>query len=64
VSALWLITNNDNLPALGFFQKRGLSLVAVYRNAVDVARRLKPEIPLVGKNGIPLRDEIELEMVL
>lgn len=61
---LWLITTNDNLPALRFYQKRGFHLVAVYPDAVANARRLKPEIPLVGLDGIPLRDELELELVL
>jgi len=61
---LWLITTNDNLRALGFYQKRGMSLVAVYRNAMEAARKLKPQIPMMGQNGIPLRDEIELEMSL
>jgi len=61
---LWLITTNDNLRALGFYQKRGMTLVAVYRNAMEAARRLKPQIPMIGQNGIPLKDEIELEMVL
>lgn len=61
---LWLITTNDNLPALRFYQKRGFRLVAVYPDAVTEARRLKPEIPLIGLEGIPLRDELELEIVL
>jgi ribosomal protein S18 acetylase RimI-like enzyme len=61
---LWLITTNDNLHALGFYQKRGFRLVAVHPGAADAARRLKPEIPLIGNDGIPLRDEIELEIVL
>lgn len=61
---LWLITTNDNLNALRFYQKRGFVLVAVHRNAVQQARMLKPQIPLIGEHGIPLRDEIELEMVL
>ena len=61
---LWLITTNDNVAALRFYQKRGFSLVAVYRNALEKSRRLKPEIPLVGMDGIPLRDEIELELLL
>jgi hypothetical protein len=38
-----------------------LWLVAVHRNAVEQARRIKPQIPAVGSDGIPLRDEIELE---
>lgn len=61
---LWLITTNDNLNALGFYQKRGFHLAALHTDAVTQARRIKPQIPLVGKNGIPNRDEIELEMDL
>lgn len=55
---------DDNLHALRFYQNRGFVLVAVYRNALEISRQLKPEIPLIGKNGIPLRDEIELEYTL
>lgn len=61
---LWLITTNDNLGALGFYQKRGWRLVAIHRDALDESRRLKPEIGHVGIDGIPLRDEIELELPL
>ena len=61
---LFLITTNDNLHALGFYQKRGFEIVTVYRGAVNESRKRKPGIPLVGMNGIPLRDEIELEMML
>jgi GNAT superfamily N-acetyltransferase len=60
---VWLVTTNDNLDALRFYQRRGLRLVAVHAGAVDEARRLKPEIPRVGEYGIPIRDEIELELV-
>jgi GNAT superfamily N-acetyltransferase len=63
-SRLWLITSNDNLHALGFYQRRGFVLAALHRNAVTQARRLKPSIPLVGNDGIPIRDELELEMEL
>jgi ribosomal protein S18 acetylase RimI-like enzyme len=61
---LFLITTNDNLNALGFYQKRGFEIVAVYRGAVNESRKIKPGIPLVGYNNIPLRDEIELEISL
>ena len=61
---LWLITTNDNLDALRFYQKRGFVLVAVHRSAINRSRKLKPEIPEFGAYGIPLRDEIELEMAL
>lgn len=61
---LWLITTNDNTHAIRFYQKLGYKLVAVHRNALDESRKLKPQLPLVGFDGIPLRDEIELEMIL
>lgn len=61
---LWLITTNDNLHALGFYQRRGFELVKINRGAVNESRMLKPAIPLIGANNIPLRDEIELEMIL
>jgi GNAT superfamily N-acetyltransferase len=61
---LWLITTNDNTAALRFYQKYGLSLAALHRNAIEQDRLLKPEIPLLGNDGIPIRDEIELEMIL
>lgn len=59
---VWLITTNDNVDALRFYQRRGFALVAVHPRAVDEARKLKPQIPLVGNYGIPIRDEIELEL--
>jgi ribosomal protein S18 acetylase RimI-like enzyme len=61
---LFLITSNDNLHALGFYQKRGFEIVTIYRGAVNESRKRKPSIPLVGMDGIPLRDEIELEIML
>jgi GNAT superfamily N-acetyltransferase len=61
---LWLITTNDNLDALRFYQRRGLELAQVHRGALALSRARKPTIPLVGAYGIPLRDEIELELIL
>lgn len=61
---LFLITTNDNLAALRFYQRRGFHLAALRPNALEVSRRIKPEIPLVGMHGIPLRDEIECELRL
>jgi len=61
---VWLITTNDNIPVLHFYQKRGFHLVVVHRNALARSRLLKPEIPDTGLFGIPLRDEIELEILL
>lgn len=61
---LWLVTTNDNLHALRFYQRYGLRLTALRPGAVEESRRIKPSIPRVGENGIPLRDELELEMIL
>ena len=61
---IFLITTNDNLNALGFYQKRGFELVAVHRGGVNESRKIKPGISLIGANNIPLRDEIELEIIL
>ena len=62
---LWVVTTNDNVDALRFYQRRGFRLTAVRPGAVDASREtLKPEIPTSGAYGIPLRDELELEMEL
>jgi GNAT superfamily N-acetyltransferase len=58
---LWLVTTNDNLDALRFYQRRGFALKRVHPGALAASRRRKPSIPLVGNHGIPLRDELELE---
>ena len=64
IKRIWLITTNDNLPALKFWQKRKFEIVMVHRNSIEQARRLKPQIPITGIEGIPIRDEIELELNL
>ena len=57
---LWLVTTNDNLDALRLYQRRGFRLSELRPGAVDLSRRLKPTIPVVGQYGIPLRDELVL----
>jgi hypothetical protein len=62
---IWLVTTNDNLDALRFYQRRGFVLTVLRPGALDeVRRRLKPQISVVGEFGIPLRDELELELRL
>jgi uncharacterized protein YhfF/N-acetylglutamate synthase-like GNAT family acetyltransferase len=62
---LWLITTNDNTDALRFYQRRGFHLVKLHAGAVDRARAtVKPWIPQLGDHGIPLQDELELELML
>lgn len=63
-TSISLITTNDNLHALKFYQKRGYCLIEILRNAVEKARAYKPSIPLIGDDGIPIRDEIRLQKQL
>jgi GNAT superfamily N-acetyltransferase len=62
---LWVLTTNDNVDALRFYQRRGFRMSALRPGAVDESRQtLKPQIPLTGSYGIPLHDEIELAITL
>jgi GNAT superfamily N-acetyltransferase len=62
---VWLITTNDNVDALRFYQRRGFRLAELHPGAVDRSRvSLKPEIPEIGDHGIPLCDELELNKEL
>ena len=61
---LRLVTTNNNLRALLFYQKAGFKLVALIPGAVDESRKLKPSIPTVDREGVPIRDELHLELRL
>jgi len=58
----WLITTNDNLDAVRFYQRRGWDLVALHYDSVTAGRELKPELPEVGDYGLPIRHELEFEL--
>ena len=64
LARLRVTTTNDNVDALRFYQRRGFALDALRPGAMDAARRMKPTIPLTGRHGIALRDEIELVRAL
>jgi len=61
---VWLITSNDNIRAIRFYQKRGFDMKAIRRDAITEARKMKPTIPMSGYDGIPIRHEIEFELLL
>ncbi|WP_245947877.1 GNAT family N-acetyltransferase [Paenibacillus sambharensis] len=61
---IWLITSNDNIRAIRFYQKRGFDMAAVHRNAITEARIIKPTIPLLGYDDIPVKHEVEFELLL
>lgn len=55
---IWL-TTNDNTDAQRFYEHLVMKLVAVHPGAVNEARKLKPGIPELGLNNVPIRDELE-----
>ena len=59
-----MITTNDNIQAIRFYQRCGFDMAHLYHNALNLSRKLKPEIPFIGANGIPLMHEIEFVMDL
>jgi ribosomal protein S18 acetylase RimI-like enzyme len=61
---MWLITTNDNQPAIRFYERRGMRIAAIHRGAIAESRKLKPEIPLFGVGGLPIEDEVEFELLL
>ena len=61
---VWLITTNDNIKAIRFYQRRGFSMVGLYVNAILESRLIKPQIPLCGFDDIPILHEIEFEKLL
>jgi ribosomal protein S18 acetylase RimI-like enzyme len=62
--AIWVITTNDNLDALRFYQRLGFQLVKLRPGALAESRRLKPGIPAIGEYGIFINDELELHKTL
>jgi len=61
VDRAWLVTTNENLAALALYQKAGYRLSALRPGSIDEIRRtIKPTIPEIASNGIPIRDELEL----
>jgi len=61
---IWLITTNDNTKAIRYYQKRGFEWIGYYQDSVMESRKLKPEIPEFGFDNIPIKHEIEFELML
>ena len=59
-----LLTTNNNLRALAFYQKRGFRLVGLVPGAIDEERKRKPSIAEFDSAGLPIRDELHLELPL
>jgi ribosomal protein S18 acetylase RimI-like enzyme len=63
-SRVQLLTTNNNLRALAFYQKRGFRLVGLRPGAIDEERKLKPSMPELDAAGLPIRDELHFELQL
>ena len=61
---VWLATTNDNLRAVGFYQRLGFRMVELNLGAIDEARKTKPQIPLIGDRGVEIHDEFVMELEL
>lgn len=61
---IYLMTTNDNLDALRFYQKRGFHICGIHIDSVKISREIKPTIGITGDYDIPVRDEIDLEFIL
>lgn len=55
---LSVVTTNDNIPAIRFYQRRGFSLGEVGFNALEETRKIKPNVPEIGLEGIRLSHEL------
>jgi ribosomal protein S18 acetylase RimI-like enzyme len=68
-SRVWLITMNDNIHAIRYYQKRGFSLKAVHINAFKITQQIKGEISeakdnlVLGIDDIPILHEFEFEII-
>ncbi len=61
---IYLMTTNDNLDALRFYQRRGFTISGIHIDSVKKSREIKPSIGLTGDHDIPVRDEIDLMLKL
>ncbi len=61
---MWLVTTNNNIAAISLYQRLGMDMCALHRQAVQLARELKPTIPLRDATGVPIDHEVEFELLL
>jgi len=57
-----VMTTNDNEPAIAFYEHLGFRVVEVLEGAVAASRAIKPSIPATGVGGVPITDEVLLEL--
>lgn len=60
---VWLVTTNNNIAAIAFYQRLGMDMCALHRQAAQLARELKPTIPVRDATGVPIDHELEFELL-
>ena len=64
-SSIWLVTTNDNLDAMRFYQRRGYLLDELHKDAFEEVKRLKGiSGEVLGNFEIPIRDELVFRKAL
>ena len=63
-SRIVVTTTNDNLRAQAFYQRRGYRLIRIEIGGMDRVRALKPDVPHIGHEGLPLLDMWQFEKVI
>ncbi len=61
---VWLVTTNNTVAAIAFYQRSGKDLWALHRQAFRVSRELKPTIPVRDAAGVRIEHELEFELLL
>jgi GNAT superfamily N-acetyltransferase len=56
---LWLITTDENLPAIEFYRRRGMEMVDLHRDFVDTVRCHKVVVDDNAAEGVPYRHALE-----
>ena len=64
ILSLRMVTSSDNVRSLRFHLRRGWRLVRVHLDAMDRVREVKPQLPLIGLEDLPLRDIWELRKTM
>jgi GNAT superfamily N-acetyltransferase len=60
IRRITILTTNDNLRAIAFYMRHGYRLVAVHLDAMERVRAMKPGVPEIGHENLPLQDVMEL----
>lgn len=63
-SKVFITAPNCATEALAFLQRRGFAVTTVRRGQMDWYRQSEPGIPKVAPNGVPIRDEFEVELTV